>query len=146
MHQNSVPRDWDFNHVKLKSQTWNSGIFVTWCTEFPWSKLRQNYALFQQEGASVGHYLFPPGIWGKSTHDWEMKLSTLKLGSPAEFMINSSIQDFIPFLVTSDLNPMLTEHYSTGVRWLKSLLSITSLKEKFMWFLQGKNTQTHGPP
>ena len=31
------------------------------------------------------------------------------MSSPAEFMINLSIQNFIPFLVTSDLNPVLTE-------------------------------------
>ena len=63
-------------------------------------------------------------------------------GVPLPSPINSSLHDFIPFLVTCDLNPMLTEHYSTRVRWLTSLLSIASLKEKLRWFLQDKNSQT----
>ena len=40
----------------------------------------------------------------------------MKPRSLTEFMINLSIQNFIPFLVTSDLNPVLIEHSSTRVR------------------------------
>ena len=34
----------------------------------------------------------------------------LKPSSLPKFMINISIQNFIPFLVLHDLNPVLTEH------------------------------------
>ena len=45
----------------------------------------------------------------------------MKPSSFLEFMINLSVQNFIPFLVPSDLNPVLIEHSSTRVRWLKLL-------------------------
>ena len=38
----------------------------------------------------------------------------LKPSSLAEFKINLSMQNFIPFLVLSDLNPVLTEHKHTS--------------------------------
>ena len=49
-----------------------------------------------------------------------------------------SIWKFIPFRVPSDLNPVLTEHQTTRVRWLKLPLLILSLTYKLRFFLQGK--------
>ena len=39
-----------------------------------------------------------------------LKQGPPKQSSPAEFMIMPSIQNFILFLVLSDLNPVLTEY------------------------------------
>lgn len=39
-----------------------------------------------------------------------MKTTPPKVNSLTKFMINLSIQKFIPFLVPSDLDPMLNEH------------------------------------
>ena len=46
LYQNGRPRDWDFNHTRLISRTWNSGIFPVQCLV---SKLRLPYAPVWQE-------------------------------------------------------------------------------------------------
>ena len=46
---------------------------------------------------------------GNSYNDRLLKLSPRKTEFP-EFMISLSFQNFIPFCITSDLNPVLTEH------------------------------------
>ena len=43
LHQNGRPRDWDFNHTRFRSRTWNSEILPILCL---FSKLRQSYATF----------------------------------------------------------------------------------------------------
>ena len=50
LHQNGRPRDWDFNHTRLRSRTCSSGIFPIQCQ---FSKLRQSYAPFWQEVITV---------------------------------------------------------------------------------------------
>ena len=68
-----------------------------------------------------------------------------------EFMIYLSIQNFIPFLVSSDLNPALNQQWVTNQSQmteievadninnaLKSPLQISSLTYKCRLFLQGK--------
>ena len=50
LHQNGRPWDWDFNHTRLSSRTWNSEILPIQCL---YSKLRQSYAPFWQEVTTV---------------------------------------------------------------------------------------------
>ena len=66
LHQNGRPRDWDFNHTRLRSRTWNSGILPIQCL---FSKLRQSYAPFWQEVITVIVAQFPKlnlsrTLWG----------------------------------------------------------------------------------
>ena len=56
LQKNGRPRDWDFNHTRLRSKTWNSGILPIWCL---FSKLRRSYAPFWQKVITVIVSLFP---------------------------------------------------------------------------------------
>ena len=66
VHQNGRPRDWDFNHIRLRSRTWNSEILPIQCL---YSKLRQSYAPFWQGVITVIVAYFPKlklsrTLWG----------------------------------------------------------------------------------
>ena len=66
LQQNGRPRDWDFNHTRLRSKTWNSRILPIQCL---FSKLRRSYAPFWQKVITVIVALFPKlklnrTLWG----------------------------------------------------------------------------------
>ena len=66
LQQNGRPRDWDFNHTRLRSKTWNSRILPIQCL---FSKLRWSYAPFWQKVITVIVALFPKlklsrTLWG----------------------------------------------------------------------------------
>jgi len=66
VQQNGRPRDWDFNHTRLRSRTWNSGILPVQCL---FSKLRQSDAPLWQEVITVIVAQFPKlklsrTLWG----------------------------------------------------------------------------------
>ena len=56
LQQNDRPRDWDFNHTRLRSKTWNSRILPIQCL---FSKLRRSYAPFWLKVITVLVALFP---------------------------------------------------------------------------------------
>ena len=56
LQQNGRPRDWDINHTRVRSRTWNSGILPIQCL---FSKLRQSYVPFWQEVITVIVAPFP---------------------------------------------------------------------------------------
>ena len=66
VQQNGRPRDWDFNHTRLRSRTWNSGTLPVQCL---FSKLRQSDAPLWQEVITVIVAQFPKlklsrTLWG----------------------------------------------------------------------------------
>ena len=66
LQQNGRPRDWDFNHTRLRSKTWNSGMLPIQCL---FSKLRWSYAPFWQKVITVIVAPFPKlklnrTLWG----------------------------------------------------------------------------------
>ena len=66
LHQNGRPKDWDFNHTKLRSRPWNSEILPIQCL---YSKLRPSYVPFWQEVITVRVAQFPKlklsgTLWG----------------------------------------------------------------------------------
>ena len=70
LHQNDRPRDWDFNHIRLRSRTWNSEMLPVQCL---FSKLRRPSALCWQEAIRAIVAQFPElklsgslGSWGLS--------------------------------------------------------------------------------
>lgn len=92
-------------------------VFGTWKIpkqgQFP--ILRQDDDLFQQELEQLSScFLNDLGEVKTKSGDWNQ--ISLKPSLLTKFMINLSIQNF--FLVPLDRNPVLTEHYSTRVRWL----------------------------
>ena len=61
-----LTRVWEFNHIKLRSRTWNSEILPVQCL---FSKLRQSYAPFWQEVITIIVAQFPKlklsgTLWG----------------------------------------------------------------------------------
>lgn len=74
---------------------------------------------------------------------------SLKPSSPAEFMINFSIQNFILFLILSELHPVLTKCDRFRVRWLNLLWLITLLTcrdlDCFSWARETNRHPGHGP-
>ena len=74
LYQNGRPRDWDFNHTRLRSRTWNSEILPIQCL---YSKLRQSYVPFWQEVITVIVAQFPKlklsrTLWGSGVQTYSV--------------------------------------------------------------------------